>query len=180
LAEEAARIEEEGRNFARRKSTRVADSALHEIAGELEIRAGRGFSELVRKVGEGADGKSLEGVLNIGAWIFGFKILDRLEAAAREDIAEVDTEGRHGFPGGCAGDWAVLAGREAVQEGEVVELSVATSLLDEVVVEIVHATGVGTEKNAVRDQVLTYICSVDSVKETLEFSEFLRRPARIA
>jgi hypothetical protein len=107
LAEEAARIEEEGRNFAWRKSTGVTDSALHEVAGELEIGARRGFSKLVWKVGEGADGESFEGVLNIGARIFVFKILDRLEAAAREDIAQADTEGRHGFPGGRAGDWAV-------------------------------------------------------------------------
>ena len=173
MAEEAARIEEEGRSFARRKSTGVADSPLHEVAGELEIGAGRGFSKFVWKVGEGADGESFEGILNIGARIFVFKILDRLEAAARQDIAQVDTEGRHGFPGGCAGDWAVLAGREAVQEGEVVELSIAASLLDEVVVEIVHTTGVGTKKNAIRNEMFSHVRCVDAVEQALEFSEFL-------
>ena len=73
-----------------------------------------------------------------------------------------------------------MARREAVEEGEVVELTVAASFLNEVVVEIVHATSVGTEENAIRDQVLPHICRVDSVEETLEFGEFLRRPSRIA
>ncbi len=106
---------EEGRGFAWREAAGIADCALHEVAREFEIRAGRGFSELVGDVGQGADGESFEGVLHIGSGIFGFKILDRLEAAAREDIAQADTEGRHGFPSGRAGDWAVLARREAVQ-----------------------------------------------------------------
>ena len=173
MAEKAAGIMEEGRGFAWRESAGIANGALHEVAREFEVRAGGGFSELVGEVGQGADGESLEWVLHIVAGIFRFEILDSLKTAAREDVAQVDSEGRHGFPGGCAGDWAVLARGEAVEEGEVVELSVAASLLDEVVVEIIQATGVGTEKNAVRDQVLPHICGVDAVEETLEFSEFL-------
>ena len=73
-----------------------------------------------------------------------------------------------------------MAGREAVEEGEVVELSVAPAFLNEVVVEVVHATGVGTQENAISDEMFSHIRRVDAIEEVLEFGEFLRRPSRIA
>jgi hypothetical protein len=41
------------------------------------------------------------------------------------------------------------------------------------VVEIVHATGVGTKKNAIRNEMFSHVRCVDAVEQALEFSEFL-------
>jgi hypothetical protein len=65
-----------------------------------------------------------------------------------------------------------LAGGEAVEDGVVVEEAGAGAFLDEVVVEVVHAAGVGAEEETVGGEVLPDRCLVDAVVEAGGFRGF--------
>lgn len=57
---------------------------------------------------------------------------------------------------------------EAVDEGEVVELACAAAELGEVVVEVVHAAGVGAEKDPVGSEIPAYGRCIDAVEKVVE------------
>jgi hypothetical protein len=105
--------------------------------------------------------------------MIGFEVLDRLETSAGKDIAEVEAEGRHELASSRACDRAVLAGREAVEEGKIIELSVSTPFLNEVVVEVVHPPCIGAQENPIAYEMLAYFGDMNAVEEALKFLEFL-------
>jgi hypothetical protein len=121
------------------------------------------------------DSDPFKRVANLFSRVLGAEFLDGLEAAAGEDIAQVDAGGWDLGACGGACEGAVLAGRQAVDEGEVVELSRASAFLNEAVVKIVQAAGIRAQEDPVGGEVLADRGSIDAVEEALEFGKFFWR-----
>jgi hypothetical protein len=162
-AQEAAGIVEEWRGLAGRVAAFVLKRADDDVFWNAEGGALAGLPKDGAELGEDANGDSLEVVWEIGLGIFGAEFLDGEDAATGEDVAEIDAAGWDGGAGGCAGDGAVVSRGKAVEDGEEVQWSGAVAFLDEVVVEIIHAAGVGTDKNAISGEVGADIGLVDAV-----------------
>jgi hypothetical protein len=166
---EAAGVVEERGDFARGVAAGVGEGAAECGAVDAEFGAGGDVAECAGDLWEDFDGEALEAVRDVGAWVVPAEVAEGADAAAGEDVAEVDARGGDGGACGGAGDGAVLAGGETVEEGIVVELAGAGALLDEVVVKIVHAAGVGAEDEAVGNEVRADGGLVDAVVEVGEF-----------
>jgi hypothetical protein len=128
---------------------------------------------LLGEEGERANGKSLEWVFYVRAGICCFEVLDRLEAPAGEDITEIDSRRWNELAGGCADEGVVLAWWKTVQKRKIVELALASAFLNELMVEVVHLSRIGAEKDAVRNEVLGNLGGVDAIEEALKVRKLL-------
>ena len=175
VAEEATGIMKKRLDLRCVESAGIVNDSTHQLTRKAQTPARCGIFELLGEEGERANGEAFERVFYVGTGICRFEVLDRLEATAREDIAEIGSRRWNELAGGCPDERVVLARWETVQESKIVELATAPSFLDKFMVEVIHLSCVGTKKDAVGNEMGGNFGDMDAIEEALQLCKFLRR-----
>ena len=93
LAQEAAGIMKERRDFFRSVSAWITDRAAQDVPRNAEGRAGIGLAKRFPEERHDSRGKSLEGVFHIHLGVFRAEFLNGIKTPAGEDIAQIVATG---------------------------------------------------------------------------------------